>query len=93
MKHVLYAATERGYAVLVLNGDNIVERYDAGNHVRDSQTYVDPGSNNALTEADLLAFAKRTANETAAKHGTTTVEYDDDLEAQLREEDAARLMS
>ena len=86
MKHVIYAANQFGYTVQLMDGDQIVKTYNAGNHRRESQTYVDPRSDNALTEKQILIFAEKTARAFAKENGTTVVEYDDDLEESIADQ-------
>jgi hypothetical protein len=88
MTHILYAANEHGYSVLVMNGGSIESRHDFGNHVKESTTFVDPTSDNALPVETIHKFAKSTADQMAkdlAKklRKTILVEYDDDLEESI----------
>ena len=89
MKNVIYAATDQGYCVQVIDGGQIVYEYTAGNHQRESQTFVDPRSPNAVTLRQLKRWAKQTAGEIATEHEIPTqrIRYDADLEAAIREQE------
>jgi hypothetical protein len=89
MQNVIYAATGYGYSVQVIDGGEVVYEYMAGNHQRESQTFVDPRSSNAVRLSQLRRWAKQTAGEIAKerKISAKQIEYDADLEAQLKEQD------
>ena len=90
MQTISYAATRYGYCVQVIDGGEVVYDYTAGNHRGESQTFVDPRSPNAVTLRQLKRWAKQTAGEIAKERGITTVEFDPDLEATLKEQDERR---
>jgi len=85
MRNVIYAATRCGYCVQVLDDGEIVYEYTAGNHQRESQTFVAPRSPNAVSLSQLRRWAKQTADQIAEARGipANQVEYDPDLETQL----------
>ena len=89
MKTISYAATDRGYCVQVLDDGQTIYEYTAGNHQRESQTFVDPRSRNAVTLRQLKRWAKQTAGEIASEHGIPArqIGYDADLEAAIREQE------
>ena len=80
MTHVIYAWNSRGYVVQVLKGDQVIEEYTAGNHLKESQSWVDPQSDNAAIPRIVKRWAEQTAKDYAKKYGDCPVEYDDDLE-------------
>ena len=82
---VIYAATRCGYCVQVIDGNEIVYEYTAGNHERESQSFVDPRSPNAVNLRQLKRWAKQTADQIANEWRIplNRVEYDPDPEAQL----------
>jgi len=89
MQFVIYAATRCGYSVQVIHdGGEIVHEYSAGNCEQESQTFIDPSSPNAVGLRQLKRWAKQTAREIAEERGIAQVQYDPDLEAELKEEDA-----
>jgi len=90
MQRVIYAATIYGYGVQVIDSSEIVHEYLAGNCEKESQTFIDPTSSNAVGLRQLKRWARQTAAEIAQERGIRIkrVEYDDDLEAQLSEHDA-----
>ncbi len=88
MQFVIYAATRYGYRVQVFNGSEIVHEYSAGNCDKESQTFIDPSSPNAVGLRQLRRWAKQTAGEIAKERGIAQVQYDPDLEAELKEQDA-----
>ena len=69
MQTILYAATSYGYCVQVIDGGEIVYEYTAGNHQRESQTFVDPRSPNAVRPSQLKRWAKQTADQIAEERG------------------------
>ena len=85
MQSVIYAAIGCGYCVQVIDGGEVVYEYTAGNHQRESQTFVDPSSPNAVKLRQLKRWAKQTADQIAEERGipANEVEYDPDLETQL----------
>ena len=89
MPHVIYAASDYGYCVQVIDGGEVFYEYTAGNHRGDSQTYVEPRSPNAVKLSQLRRWAKQTAGEIAQARNVPPqrVEYDADLEAALREQE------
>jgi hypothetical protein len=89
MKNVIYAATDRGYCVQVLDGGQTIYEYTAGNHQSESQTFVDPRSRNAVRLRQLKRWAKQTAGEIATEHEIPAhrIGYDADLEAAIREQE------
>jgi hypothetical protein len=95
MQCVIYAATRRGYSVQVIDGGEIVYEYSAGNCGKESQTFIAPGSPNAIGLRQLKRAAKQTAEEIAKERGIPIkqVEYDPDLEAELAEQDSFALAS
>jgi hypothetical protein len=92
MKTISYAATRFGYCVQAIDGGQIVHEYTAGNHQGESQTFVDPRSPNAVGLSQLRRWARQTAGEIAQERGIPAkrIEYDPDLEAQLKEQDEQR---
>lgn len=63
-----YSVNEYGYGVVVYDADSDeIDRYDAGNHARDSQGYVERGHPERLPKHTLRRFAKQTALEIAAE--------------------------
>ena len=92
MKSVIYAATGYGYCVQVIDGGEVVYEYTAGNHQKESQTFVDPCSPNAVKPSQLKRWAKQTAGEVANERGIPAdrIAFDPDLEAQLKEQDEQR---
>jgi hypothetical protein len=90
MPNVIYAATRCGYRVQVIDGGDIVYEYAAGNHQTESQTFVAPRSPNAVKLQQLKRWAKQTACEIAHARGIPAqrVDFDADLEAAIREQDA-----
>ncbi len=90
MQTVIYAATRYGYCVQVNDGGEIVYEYSAGNCQQESQTVVAPSSRNAVSLRQLKRWAKQTAGEIAKERGITTVEFDPDLEATLKDQDEQR---
>lgn len=95
MKTVSYAATQFGYCVQAIDGGQIVHEYMAGNHQGESQTFVAPRSPNAVWLSQLKRWAKQTTGEIAEERGIpmNQVEYDPDLEAQLKEQDEQQRFS
>jgi hypothetical protein len=93
MKTVHFASSDWGYAVQVCENGEIIHEYRAGNHVKISDSYVRPGSKWAENPAKLAKMASRTAMEIAKEYGVAkkNVEYDADLESELREEVASAL--
>lgn len=89
---VSYAATRFGYCVQVIDDGEVAYEYTAGNHQKDSAMAVAPGSPGAMTLAQLKCAAKRTAEEIAEERGIpiSRIEYDTDLEAQLKEQNGWR---
>ena len=89
-RHILYAATSLGYCVQVVQNDEIVHSYAAGNCGKESQTVVAPRSPNAVNLRQLNRWANQTASQIAKERGIPVdrIEYDPDLEEQLREKDA-----
>lgn len=87
LRSISYAASVYGYVVQVLEAGEIKDEYHAGNHAKESQTYVAPGSPNAESLRTLKSQAKRTALEMAEEWGIpkSKVEYDSDLEEHLKE--------
>ena len=85
MKSVIYAATRCGYCVQVIDGGEIVYEYTAGNHQRESQTFVDPSSPNAVNLRQLKRWAKQTAGEIAHARSIPAqrIEFDPDLQTEL----------
>jgi len=85
MRSVIHAATDQGYCVQVIDGGEVVYEYTAGNHQKESQTFVDPRSPNAVTLRQLKRWAKQTAGEIAKERGIPAhrIGYDADLETQL----------
>ena len=85
MSSVIYAATRCSYCVQVIDGGEIVYEYTAGNHERESQTFVDPRSPNAVNLRQLKRWARQTADQIAEERGipANQIEYDPDLETQL----------
>lgn len=69
--------SRNGYRI-ELNGNPI---YEAGNHVNDSQTYVDPSNPAALPFDMIEKFCHETAEDMAAEHGATFggIELDENL--------------
>ena len=92
MRSVIYAATDCGYCVQVIDGGEIVHEYTAGNHQRESQTFVDRRSPQAVRLSQLKRWAKQTAREIAKERGIPAdrITFDPDLEAQLKEQDEQR---
>ena len=92
MRSIIYAATVYGYCVQAIDGGQIVHEYTAGNHQGESQTFVDPRSPNAVRLSQLKRWAKQTAGEIAEEREIPAkrIEYDPDLEAQLKEQDEQR---
>lgn len=84
---VLWAANDRGYVVQVYNTDgSVMESYTAGNHAKCSQTFVEPGSVNAVSEAALRMAAQITAKELAQQYGKVfkiSIHEDEDLVSQI----------
>jgi hypothetical protein len=89
MKTISYAATDQGYCVQVIDGGQILYEYTAGNHQKESQTFVDPSSPNAVTLRQLKRWAKQTAGEIATEHEILAhqIGYDAALEAAIREQE------
>jgi len=85
MSSVIYAAIRCGYCVQVIDGGEIVYEYTAGNHKRESQTFVDPRSPNTVSLSQLRRWAKQTADQLAGERGipANQIEFDPDLETQL----------
>ena len=69
MQNVIYAASAYGYCVQVIEGSEVAYEYTAGNHQGESQTYVDPGSPNAVPLRQLRRWARQTAGEIAEDRG------------------------
>jgi len=85
MKSVIYAASDCGYCVQVIDGGQTIYEYTAGNHQGDSQTFVNPRSPNSVRLRQLKRWAKQTADQIAEERGipANQIEYDPDLETQL----------
>ena len=92
MKNVSYAASGFGYCVQVIDNGAVAYEYTAGNHQGESQTYVDPGSPNAVKLRQLKRWAKQTADQVANEWEIPAdqIAFDPDLEAQLKEQDEQR---
>ena len=88
-KTISYAANEWGYVVQVYDGGQPVEVYHAGNHNRDSQLTVVPGSINADSATTVMRYAFTTAMEMARewKVAKKNVCYDSDLHDEINEID------
>jgi hypothetical protein len=88
-RSIVYAATQFGYAVQVIEDGLIIYEYTAGNCQWDSQTAVAPGSRGAMNLEQLKHLARQTATEIAEERGIpiSRVEYDTDLEVQLKTPD------
>ena len=87
MRNIIYAATRFGYIVQVLDAGEIAYEYSAGNCSQESQTFIEPGSLNAVSRRQLNIWAKQTAGEIAQAQGIPPerIAYDPDLEATLQE--------
>lgn len=68
---VLYAACDRGYIVYVYQAGNSqpIDTYTAGNNQRDSQSFVEPDSVDAVSPRDLCIMSRLTASRIAGHHG------------------------
>lgn len=65
-----YTVHDHGYTVTVYDPESReVERYDAGNHARDSGGVVEKGHPERLPKQTLRRFAKQTAEEMAGEFG------------------------
>jgi hypothetical protein len=84
--HVLYAFSPTCYRVDVYDGATLVDTYAAGNHPACSQSYLPLDDPQAVPLWQLREWARETAERLAEQHGATSVEYDDDLASELREE-------
>lgn len=73
-KLVLWSASRAGYSVRVIAGSRILDEYVTGNCRQDSQVWLDPNDPGALTEAELCACARRSAQELATEHSAQVVE-------------------
>ena len=92
MKTIIYAATRFGYCVQVIDNSQVVYEYNAGNCQKESSAVIDPHSPNAVKLRQLNRWAKQTAGEIANERGipANQIEYDPDLDAQLKEIDDQR---
>lgn len=90
MPHVIFAASRWGYTVQVIDGGRIIHEYSAGNCWQDSPTVVHPCNGVALSQ--LERWAEATAKDIAKERGIPVerIEYDPDLEDQLREQNEQR---
>jgi len=88
MQNVIYAATKFGYCVQVIDGGEIIYEYTAGIHQIESQTVIDPSSPQAVRLSELKRWAKQIAGEVVRERRIPAkrIEYDADLEAQLKEQ-------
>lgn len=94
--YVCFAVCEQGYKVQVWEpegggpGSNMTmtEEYSAGNSSKDSQYYIPPSHLQAVSMQQLAEFAQNTAMEMASAKGISSdkVDYDQDLERELKEE-------
>ena len=87
MRNINYAATRFGYVVQVLDAGEVVYEYTAGNCWQESQTFIEPGSLNAVSRRQLKTWAKKIAGEIAKAQGIPAerIAYDPDLEDSLQE--------
>jgi len=85
MKQVIFAATDQGYCVQVIDGGMVVYEYTAENCQTESQAVLNPGSPGAVSRSQLRRWAKTTADQIAEERRIplNRVEYDPDLEAEL----------
>jgi hypothetical protein len=92
MQTVIYAATRFGYCVQVVDRSGVVYEYFAGNCQKESSAVIAPDSPGAVKLAQLKRWARQTAGEIAGERGipATRIEYDPDLEATLKDQDAQR---
>ena len=68
-RNIIFAATRFGYIVQVLDAGDIAYEYSAGNCSQESQTFIEPGSLNAVSRRQLNIWAKQTAGEIAKAQG------------------------
>jgi hypothetical protein len=88
MKHIIYAATEYGYTVQIIEGSEVKDEFNFGNHRKDSTVTLDNlASKDCLPPHMLEKFAQLTAHEIGKERGITSIEHDDDLETTLKERD------
>ena len=89
MQSVIYAAIGCGYCVQVIDGGEVIHEYTAGNHQKESQAVIDSSSPRAVKQGQMKRWAKQTAGEIASERGIPAkgIEYDADLEAQLKDQD------
>lgn len=90
IKSIGWAANQYGYVVQGHDEHGQVTDeldYWAGNNVHDSQSYVDPGTRNAVSPEELRRMAEKTAKEAADEHNVShdDVWEDTDMAAQLKE--------
>jgi hypothetical protein len=85
MRTIIYADTDQGYGVQVIDDGNIAYEYTAGNCQTESQTVLAPGSPGAVSRSQLRRWAKETADQIANEWRIplNRVEYDPDLEAEM----------
>jgi len=85
MKQVIYAATDQGYCVQVIDDGTVIYEYTAGNCQTESQAVLNPGSPGAVSRSQLRRWARQTADQIAEERGIpmNQVEYDPDLEAEM----------
>jgi hypothetical protein len=86
-RNLIYAATQFGYIVQVLDASEVLYEYSAGNCWQESQTFIEPGTLNSVNRPQLKLWAKQIAGEIARVEGIPAerIAYDPDLETTLGE--------
>jgi len=87
-KRIAYGASRTGYNVRIIDGNEIVKEYIAGNCRQCSQTHLHPDDSEAVQRDQLLKWAEQTAKEMAQDNGINedTIYHDTDIDRELEEE-------